>query len=409
MQLTPAQKTIVLDNTRFKTLCCGRRFGKTTVAIEDMIGRGLANECNQAYIAPTYQQARDIAWEALKKRLVGLKPDINESRLEIKFKNMKGTMSRIVLRGWESIDTLRGQSFHFLVLDEVAMMRNFELNWQEVLMPTLTDTEGGALLISTPKGFNHFYDLCSIVSPYWKNFHYTTYDNPHINPSEIEMAKEGMTEDRFAQEYMADFRKQEGLVYKEFNRHRHIYKEHTIRSVEKIAGVDFGFVNPTAVVHVERDFDNNYWVTNELYKPGMTIEQTAEYTASVGFSKVYPDPANPEAIELMKKKGVNVMEVNKANDSIVTGIQKIRELLKQGRIHIHESCTNLIWEFETYAYPDSKGSRNQSETPLKENDHALDALRYVILTNIPTNNIAVQNRHNSFIRRGRLNTLHRSI
>ncbi len=71
--------------------------------------------------------------------------------------------------------------------------------------------------------------------------------------------------------------------------------------------------------------------------------------------------------------------VLKGKDSIKNGINKIRELLKQRRLKVHRSCVNLIWEFETYHYPLKKGFGNESELPIKENDHLLDALRYVIL------------------------------
>src|SRR6202020_659777 len=86
----------------------------------------------------------------------------NESRLEISLPSLKKGESKVFLRGWESVETLRGQSSDFLVIDEVAMMRNFWINWQEVLRPTLTDRKGCVLFISSPKGFNHFYDLYNL-------------------------------------------------------------------------------------------------------------------------------------------------------------------------------------------------------------------------------------------------------
>ncbi len=110
-----------------------------------------------------------------------------------------------MLRGWEAIETLRGQSVDFIVLDEVAMYRNFWRTWQEVIRPTLTDRKGRAMFISTPKGFNHFYDLYNLQEEDsdFKSFQFTTYDNPHIPVEEIDKAKQELTEDRFYQEYMA--------------------------------------------------------------------------------------------------------------------------------------------------------------------------------------------------------------
>ena len=155
LSLHPSQSQVALDRHRFRVLCCGRRWGKTTLAIDQMKGRAAIPNSRIAYIAPTYQQARDIAWEQLKRDCRQAAESINESRLEIKLVNG----SLIILRGWEAIETLRGQMFHLIVIDEVAMMRDFGLKWQEIIRPTLTDVKGEVIFISTPKGFNHFYDL----------------------------------------------------------------------------------------------------------------------------------------------------------------------------------------------------------------------------------------------------------
>lgn len=385
MQLTTSQRIIASDKHRFRVVNCGRRFGKTILAIEEMIALGLHKESKIAYIAPTYQQARDIAWEQLKKRLVDVKPDINESRLEVRVKNMQGTMSVISLRGWESIETLRGQSFDLVILDEVASMRYFWEGWQEVVRPTLTDRKGQAMFISTPKGFNHFYELYNEENKdkNFKSFHFTSYDNPNIPSEEIDEAKNQLTEDQFAQEYLADFRKQEGLVYKEFQRTRHVYSEADIDEAERIAGVDFGFTNPTCVLSIIRDRNDVYWITDEYYQSGKTAIQIAEYIQNQEYNKVYPDPASPQAIKELTDRHINVYDVNKGQDSIINGINKVREMFKQGRIKIHESCKNLIWELETYSYGERKANHNETEVPIKENDHAVDALRYALMTNQP--------------------------
>jgi phage terminase large subunit len=73
--------------------------------------------------------------------------------------------------------------------------------------------------------------------------------------------------------------------------------------------------------------------------------------------------------------------VDKGKDSIKNGINKVRELLKQGRLKINSACVNLIWELETYAYPEKRPDNPEPEIPIKENDHLLDAVRYVLQTN----------------------------
>jgi PBSX family phage terminase large subunit len=275
-------------------------------------------------------------------------------------------------------------------------MRNFFLNWEEVIRPALTDRKGEVLFVSTPKGFNHFYDLYNFNDADYKSFHFTTYDNPHMPVDEIDKAKKELPENRFGQEYLALFSKQEGLVYKEFSRDRHVYDTMPERVNEYFAGIDFGFTNPTAVIHIKRDGDQNFYVCAEWYKTGRTEEQVGEYVKSCNFNRVYPDPESPSAIEVLNTKGIAVVEVIKNKDSIQNGINRVRELLKQGKLRIHRSCTNLISEFETYSYPEKRTDSNEQENPIKEHDHALDALRYALNTNKPDEVSSEQRARNYF-------------
>jgi len=385
MKLHAAQAEIVKDSHRFRVVNCGRRFGKTTLAVEEIKGKALYTPSRICYIAPTYQQARDIAWAMLIKEMKPITKKLNEARLELVVHVQEGGESIIQLRGWESVETLRGQQFDLLIIDEVAMMRNFFINWMEVLRPTLTDTVGTAMFISTPKGFNHFYDLYQLESDSkkgkdFKSFSFSSYDNPHIPKDEIEAQKEELTEDRFAQEFLADFRKTEGLVYKEFNRELHVTKETPTDVFETILGIDFGYTNPSAIVPIKIDQDYDYWIEEEWYKTKQTTDQIGEQASLYKASKAYPDPAEPDRIETLKKAGLNCREVSK---DVVAGIDHVRELFKQNRIHIHPRCRNLIMELETYHYPDKKPDKNEAERPVKENDHMMDAMRYALYTNKP--------------------------
>lgn len=379
--LHQAQAQIASDTHRFRVVNCGRRFGKTLLSVWEMFGFAVSKESRIAYIAPTYQQARDIAWNELKRITLPVQASVNESRLEVRVKNKGGTESLIILRGWESIETLRGQSYDLIVLDEVSSYRSFWENWQEVIRPTLTDRKGEALFISTPKGFNHFYDLYNLEGKDkdFKSFHFSTYDNPHIPREEVDKAKTELTEDRFAQEYMADFRKTEGLVYKEFRREKHLVSGEPDRVIKTIAGVDFGFTNPSAVLTIKKDYDNRYFVVSEWYKRGKTDAEVADYVAACNFNEVFPDPESASGCEELRRRSVNVRDVLKNKDSIRNGINTVRELFKSNRLFIHRDCVNLITELETYAYPDKKPDHNEEEKPIKENDHALDALRYALM------------------------------
>ena len=378
--LHPNQKIVAKNQNRFKVLNCGRRWGKTTLAVEIMLMRSFAKPVKIAYIAPTIQQARDIAFAMLKKELQPILKDTNESRLEFKVKTQDNEESLIFLRGWEAIETLRGQAFDFLILDEVASMRNFWIGWQEVLRPTLTDTKGGAMFVSTPKGFNHFYDLYNqeLKDKDYKSFTFSSYDNPFLPKEEIDNAKATIPIERFEQEYMASFQKTQGLVYKEFSREKHLYETLPENTYEKLGGVDFGFRNPAGVLNIYFAKDK-FWVEDEWYKRERTDAVIADYVAGYKFDEVYPDPENAGGIEELKQRNINVREVNKGKGSVIAGINRVKEAFITGKLMINKKCVNLIAELEMYSYDDDKGDRNENENPVKANDHLLDALRYVIM------------------------------
>jgi PBSX family phage terminase large subunit len=392
-QLHPSQKEVINDRHRYRVINAGRRFGKSVLVAWEMFARAISSEGGRIpYYAPTRDDARDIMWKMLKEicapLIVG---EANESRLEMNIKNKFGGTSLIVLYGWEAVQE-RGKGVgvknNHIYFDEVAKYKNFSYGWEEILKPTLLDLKGGATFISTPNGFNHFYDLSlkENENPDWKYFHFTTYDNPYMSPEEIEKERNEMTEDRFAQEFLGEFRKREGLVYKEFRRETHVIKQlpEDLEVLYRLGGIDWGHTHPCAVITILKDYNSNYYISEEFYKQGLTEEDIIDYTVSSKFNKVFPDPENASGIEGLKRRGVNVKTVNKSSGSIVSGVNKVRELLKQNRIFVVGSCTNVIQEFEGYSYPEEKNG-DINEKPLKENDDAMDAIRYVIMSDIDSN------------------------
>lgn len=396
MLLHPAQSSIASDTHRFRVVSCGRRFGKTTLAAYEMLGFAISKDDRRvAYYAPTFDDARDIMWAILLKVCETAITYKNDSRLELKVRTVDGGESLIVLAGWESVQERgkgRGVANDFIVADEVSSYRNFWEGWNEVLSPTLVDRKGSALFISTPKGFNHFYELFCMEKkdPSYVSFHFTTYDNPHIPVEEIEREKLSKPENAFSQEYLADFRKTEGLVYKEFDRQRHVFSDFNEIPdvVDRIAGLDFGYTNPAAIVEIVKDKDGTFWVVSEWYKTGKTNHEIVEYAQSLDVHLWYPDPAEPDRIEEMKRAGMNVREVNK---DVIKGIDTVRTLFKNGRLKIHASCENLISELEMYVYKEKK-TLDEQEQPMKENDHALDAMRYALFMQNPLRGVRTTTR-----------------
>lgn len=367
----------VLDsNARFKVLNCGRGFGKTALAVELLLIKASIKGLRRvAYIGPTIQQTRDIAWLRLLERTKGKSIKSNSTTLDLVVPAPGPSQSTIVLRGWEAVETLRGQEFDMLVIDEVASMKNFWVGWNEVLRPTLRMSQGEVVFISSPKGFNHFYDLFNTKLESWESFHFTSYDNPYLPTTEIELARAQMPPDAFAQEYLADFRKMSGLCLPEFSRERHlkVMPEKNKLEAQKFVGVDFGWQDPLAISTVYKDTSGCYWITSEYCKSHITEPAMVEYVKALD-GITYPDPANPQSIEALKMAQVRIRDVVKSKDSIMSGLNKMKELFINDKLFIDPSCQNLISELEQYVFDEDK-----IDTPEDDHNHMIDSVRYVIM------------------------------
>lgn len=141
---------------RFSVLVCHRRAGKTVATVNDLVKRCI--ECQRpaprfAYLAPLFRQAKDIAWDYLKRYTYDIPGrEFNEAELRV---DLPGDR-RIRIYGADNPDSLRGIYLDGVVIDEPAQMK--PAMWQEVLRPALADREGFAVFIGTPKGRNWFYD-----------------------------------------------------------------------------------------------------------------------------------------------------------------------------------------------------------------------------------------------------------
>jgi predicted phage terminase large subunit-like protein len=212
--LLPWQQVVYSDPTRFKVIAAGRRCGKSRLAATTLIIEGL--RCPQGsavlYVSPTMGQSRQIIWDLL----LELGREVIQSS---HVNNMDITLingARIYVRGSDRPDTLRGVSLTYAVLDEVADIKPDA--WEQVIRASLSDKKGRAIFIGTPKGRNWFFDLWNLGqgdADEWKSWHFTTADNPLIDPQEIESAKKTLSSFSFRQEYMASFSNAGADIFKE--------------------------------------------------------------------------------------------------------------------------------------------------------------------------------------------------
>ena len=214
VQLLPWQQEVYSDPTRFKVVAAGRRTGKSRLAAWMLIINALQTDKGQVfYVAPTQGQARDIMWQTLMELGNPVISGAHINNLQIKLVN--GAM--ISLKGADRPETMRGVSLKFLVMDEYADMKPDV--WEQILRPALADQKGSAMFIGTPMGRNHFYELYKLAElgddETYKGWHFTSYDNPILDPDEIDTAKKSMSSYAFRQEFMASFEARGSEMFKE--------------------------------------------------------------------------------------------------------------------------------------------------------------------------------------------------
>lgn len=190
---------------RWASVVAHRRAGKTVACIMDLVRHALEHQGREprfAYIAPTYTQAKDVAWSYLKEYTQAFpNMDKSESELSVTFPNK----ARIRLYGAENYDRIRG-----LYLDGVVIDESGDIDpraWPEVIRPALSDRKGWATFIGTPKGRNAFHDIHidAKKSPDWFSAELKASQTGIIDAAELEDAKRTMTPEQYAQEYECSF------------------------------------------------------------------------------------------------------------------------------------------------------------------------------------------------------------
>jgi hypothetical protein len=272
----PRPVQLILHNAfkRFNVLVCHRRFGKTVLVLNEMIDRGIRNilvNPRYYYIAPTYGQAKRVAWDYLKdycKNIPGAEPNESELKVIIPRPSL-GDKITFQLLGAENPGAIRGVYADGVVLDEMGEMGR-EI-WGQVVRPALSDRLGWCIFIGTPKGRNLFYDLYQFASTgFWPDGEaleevpadwfaamYKASETNIIQKGELEAARQTMTEDEYAQEYECSFTAAlVGAYYgKEMNR---LEEEKQITHVpyDAAAGVetfwDLGISDAMAIWFVQR-------------------------------------------------------------------------------------------------------------------------------------------------------------
>lgn len=387
MPLSMAQTAIADDKHRFRVAVCGRRFGKTHLAIRELCKFARIPERECWFVAPTYRQAKQIVWRKLKQKLIDLKwaNKINESELSIILKNG----STISLKGADNHDSLRGVGLDFIVLDEFADIDPEA--FYETLRPTLSDKEGAALFIGTPKGIGNWahelYQMQVENPELWSSHTYTTLDGGNVSAEEIEQARRDLDARTFRQEYMATFETYTGRIFYNFDRKTHVKHYEGPAPDMLYIGMDFNIDPMSAVIMVRQG--EVLHVIDEIRMYSSNTKETVEEIHS-RYSKtkiwVYPDPAARQRktsaggatdITILQNAGFIVKAPN-AHNPVRDGINAVNSRLKSDtgdiKLFVDPKCRHTIECLERYSYKEGTSQPDKDAGY----DHMMDALRYAV-------------------------------
>lgn len=434
----PGQVPIHFSASRFIVCICGRRWGKSySVAREAEVTLLLPRR--RVWIVAPYKDLTDKVFREVWQSLVIERRTpvraCSERERYIFLKNGSELHGKTA----DNPDSLVGEGLDLLIFDEAAKSRA-EV-WEKYLLPTLTDRKGRAVFITTPEGFNWIYDLYFLGQPQgelqvpspksnvqiltavpnqkppfsdWFSFRSPTVENPYVDPNDVERFSRLLPEETFRQEFQADFVAMSGLVYKEFDPTIHIADLEFDPELPTYRSIDFGFRNPFVCLDIQVDRNGRVYVVDEYYRQEESILDHIAYLkeSKRHYLAYFCDPSGATEIELLRRAG---LPVKTKPSEIRAGIEMIREALIRERravsgerrpeesagssllnhkpeavthrpgdsckagLLISRRCNNLVSEFMSYRYPEG-GRQGTSENPIKENDHALDALRYFFIS-----------------------------
>lgn len=392
-QLHEGQTDVAMSNARFKVLAAGRRWGKTRLGVWLCLEQAWKGG-RSWWIAPTYSMALE-GWKDL--RNIGIEHGtiIKESEKTI-ITPLGGMVS---IKSADNPDRLRGAGLDFVVLDECAFMK--ENTWAEVVRPTLTERQGGALFISTPKGYNWFEKLYHEAENRedWARWQIPTSSNPYVPKSELEIAKKEIGSYLYSQEYLAEFVELTGGMFqtewlkrfrtqivtdlnKDGNYEQNEYyvlDNETIKAkdVRKIATVDLATSTKEqadyTVVTISGVTPKNNIVILEVIRKRLEapdiIPLLKKALADWQLDYIGIERAGYQLalVQMARREGLPVVEL-KADRDKVSRAMPLSARMEQGQVYFIE---NALWFDEL--------ERELLQFPEGEHDDQVDSLAYAIL------------------------------
>lgn len=366
LSLYPTQYDFVTCQDRFTAFVGGVGSGKSYAgAVKALLH--CARPTLGLVVAPTYRMLYDATWRTYKDVAGPALVHYNKTDFIARIGR-----AEVLFRSADEPDKLRALNVHWAHIDEASLCPR---ETYEIVMARLrAGGEAGPLWLTfTPKGKGHWtYQVLGEVT----TFRAATRDNPYLSREFVESLERVYVGDFARQELLGEFVSYEGLVYDEFDRNVHVV-DRPGPWARILAGVDVGYTNPTAVVVIGVDNDDHVHVLDEYYRrrvlPGDLVHVLRRLAEERGVERFYVDPSAAGFIAEARAAGV---PATAANHDVRAGIMVVKSRLARRALTVSPRCANLLAEFEGYVWSDKRAK----DEPVKQNDHALDALRYVVMS-----------------------------
>ncbi len=379
-KLDKKRKEVLLHPAKRKVLVAGRRFGKSYLSIIWMLTRKIQENERRWLICPTYRQGRHTSWKVLRAIFRNYDAQLNESELLVRLPNG----AEIAIKGAEQENNLRGAGLDMVCMEEYSYIKPHV--WEEIIYPMLTTTNGDALFIGTPNGYDHLYDAYlkgQGNDPEWKSWQYTTLDGGFVPEEEIKKAKSMMDERAFKTEFLASFETTGNRAAYNFDRLIHVKKAEQISS-NIFWSMDFNILGSVCLACEYTDGTIHFF--DEIRLPNSNTQMMANEMKKVApYIPVYPDAtgsarsttSNRSDHQILRDNGFRVIS-KKANPSVIDRLNALNRMLKDAngkvRMTIDPKCTNLIKDLEqTQRTNDGRIDKRD-----EKRSHFLDACSYYI-------------------------------
>jgi len=379
----------LIDDKRFSVVVAHRRMGKTVSAINHLIKAAILNKKEApryAYIAPTYGQAKRVAWDYLVKYAMPMGGTENISELRVDFWGR-----RIQLYGSDNPESLRGQYFDGVILDEIGD-QNPKI-WTDIVRPALADRLGWCLFIGTPKGHNHFKELRDRAEREadWGLLEFKASETQVIAPSELIAAKSEMGDDKYLQEFECSFDaavegSYYGQIINDLEEKRHIQEIPRDDLCKMVTAWDLGMGDSTAIwvaqiagseVRLIDYYENNgvgldnyvTWLRNNNYDKAEHILPHDVQVRELGTGK--------SRMEMLTNAGLEVRIAPRMG--VDDGIQAVRRLLPRCWFNVPNVKIGLN-ALKNYRRAYDEKRKIFFERPMHDwSSHASDAFRYLAI------------------------------